>query len=431
MMGEAGKPLLAAAYPVLDNDGNVKGAVALGVDLRWLDFLGKTIKLPEDATISAFNERGEVLAHNSAVLLKEGDKPAPSPSQNAIEHMAAMESGILRASDVTGEPRAYGVQKTSAGGVVLAVGLPPYLGYARYREALMNTLAAPLMVLVLALAAAWYASEAFVTRYVRSLARTAETIRAGDMSARSNIPYSRYEIGQLAAAFDSMAEAIQKDQIELQSLAAERETLIRELNHRVKNNLQIVLSMMQPAAGGEIAPEVAQARLKSLAGRVQTLAQVHELLYRQYDSEAPPLRSYIEQLTTLLADFYKAEIGPAHVDVEVDAAHLTIGQCINFGLILNELTANAQKHAFAGDAAADARISIRAAVTRDGATDYIHLTVSDNGVGLPPDYDLAKARSMGSRIVRALAEQLRGEVWGERLERGTAMHFRFPIGAQK
>ncbi len=426
MMGESGKPLLAAAYPVLDDDRKFNGAVALGVDLRWLDFLGKIIKLPEGATISAFNERGELLAHNSAVLLKEGAKSAPPPSQYAIEHMAAMESGTLRASDVTGEPRVYGVQKTSAGDIVLAVGLPPYLGYARYQEALMNTLAAPLTVLMLALVTAWYASEAFVTRYVLSLARTAETIQAGDLSARSEIPYSHYEIGRLAAAFDRMAESIERDQVELKDLADEREMLVRELNHRVKNNLQIVLSMMQPAASGEIAPDVAQARLKSLAGRVQTLAKIHELLYRQYDSEAPPLGGYIEQLTGLLGEFYKVGIGPARVDPQVDAVHLNIGQGINVGLILNELAANAQKHAFGDSAPDDAHIAIRASVERDGGTDYVHLTVSDNGVGLPPGYDLSSARSMGSRIVRGLAEQLHGKVWGERLDRGTAMHFRFP-----
>ena len=428
VMGKTGKPLLAAAFPVLDNTGKFNGAVALGIDLRWLDFLGKTIKLPEDATISAFNDHGEMLAHNSAMFLKKGAKPKPAPSQAAIKLMAAMQSGILRASDVTGEPRVYGVQKTSAGNLVLAVGMPPYLGYARYREALVNTLAAPLVVLILALIAAWYASEAFVACYVLSLARTAEAIEAGNLSARSEIPYSRYEIGRLAAAFDSMAESIENNQIELQNLAEERETLVREINHRVKNNLQIVLSMMQPAAGGDIAPEVAQARLKSLAGRVQTLAQVHELLYRQYDSAAPPLGTYIEQLTKLLGAFYKTKVGPTEVDAAVDDVHLTIGQCINFGLILNELIANAQKHAFSGHEP-DAHIAVNVAVEREPGADYVHLVVSDNGVGLPDGYDLAKARSMGSRIVLALAKQLQGEVWGERLERGAAMHFRFPVRA--
>jgi two-component sensor histidine kinase len=425
MLAQSGKPLLAAAYPVLDDGKRFQGAVALGVDLRWLDFLGKTINLPENATISALNEEGELLSHNAAVPLEEGAEPGPPPSQETIRQMIALASGMLRGHDASGSPRLYGVQQTRTGDLVVAVGQTPYLEYARYGDALLNTLAAPVLVLLLALFAAGYASEAFVTRYVRSLARTAEAIEEGDLSARSEIPYGKYEIGKLAAAFDSMAAAIEQDQVELKNLAEEREVLIRELNHRVKNNLQIVLSMLRPGMDGNISPDDALVRMKSLAGRVQTLAQIHQLLYQRYDNTAPPLASYVQELTQLLSEFYSSAVGPAHVDADVDAAELTIGQCISFGLILNELVANAQKHAFR-EPNEGARISVRVAMETLNGQDYVHLSVSDNGVGLPKDYDLVDARSTGSRIVRALAQQLNGELWGERLQPGTAMHLRFP-----
>jgi two-component sensor histidine kinase len=424
MLAQSGKPLLAAAYPVLDDGERFQGAVALGVDLRWLDFLGKTINLPENATISALNEAGELLSHNAAMALEEGAEPGPPPSQETIRQMIALESGTLRGDDASGSSRVYGVQQTRNGNLVVTVGQTPYLKYVRYGDALLNTLAAPVLVLLLALLAAGYASEAFVTRYVRSLARTAEAIEEGDLSARSEIPYGKYEIGKLAAAFDSMAAAIEQDQIELKNLAEEREVLIRELNHRVKNNLQIVLSMLRPGMDGNIAPEEALVRMKSLAGRVQTLAQIHQLLYQRYNA-APPLASYVQELTSLLSEFYSSAVGPAHVDADVDAAELTIGQCISFGLILNELVANAQKHAFREPNEA-ARISVRVAMETQHGQDYVHLSVSDNGVGLPKDYDLVDARSTGSRIVRALAQQLNGELWGEHLQPGTAMHMRFP-----
>jgi len=425
MLGRSGNPILAAAYPVLGGTGRFRGVVALGVDLRWLDYLGKTIKLPDNATVSAVNEDGELLSHNAAVLLKKGAEPGPPPSQGAIRDMIALSSGVLRVQDASGSPRVYGIQKTRSGNLVIAVGQTPYLEYARYGDALLNTLAAPLLVLLLALVAAGYASEAFVTRYVRSLARAAEAIEAGDLSARSGIPHGKYEIGRLAAAFDNMAAAIEHDQIELKHLAEEREILIRELNHRVKNNLQIVLSMLRPAGGGDLAPEEARGRLKSLAGRVQTLAQIHQLLYQRYDNATPPLAGYVEELTQLLSEFYHTRVGPAQVEAEVGAADLTIGQCISFGLILNELVANAQKHAFPGPRE-DARISVSVAKELREGTECIHLTVSDNGIGLPAGYDLVDARSTGSRIVRALAQQLHGELWGERLQPGTAMHLRFP-----
>jgi two-component sensor histidine kinase len=430
MLGQTGNAILAAAYPVVDGGDGFQGAVALGIDLRWLDFLGKTIDLPENATITALNDSGELLAHNATVRLEKGAQPGPPPAQKAIRQMIALTSGTLRAEDASGSPRVYGVQKTRTGELVVTVGQAPYLEYTRYGEALLNTLAAPVLVLLLALLAAGYASEAFVTRYVRSLAQTAEAIEEGDLSARSEIPYSKYEIGRLAAAFDSMAAAIEQDQIELRNLAAERELLIRELNHRVKNNLQIVLSMLRPGVEKGLPAEEAQARLKSLAGRVQTLAQIHQLLYQRYDNAAPPLASYVQELTQLLGEFYNAMVGPAQVDAEADAVDLTIGQCISFGLILNELVANAQKHAFP-EPRQNADISVRMTLEGRDGEDWVHLTVSDNGIGLPEDYALVDARSTGSRIVRALAHQLNGELWAERLQPGTAVHLRFPARTRR
>ena len=422
MIGKSGKPLLAAAYPLVDSDGQFRGVAAVAIDLRWLDFLGKTVSLPANATITALNSRGEVLSHNAAVHGKDVE-PALPPSQQALQYIAALSSGVLKAEDTAGSPRLYGVQETTSGNVIVAVGRAPYLDYAHYRSALLHTLSAPLLVLVFALIAAGYASEAFVTRYVRSLARTAEAIGEGDLSARSEIPYGKYEIGRLAAAFDDMAASIEKNQEELENLADERETLIRELNHRVKNNFQIVMSMLR--GGQDTTPEQAQERLKSLAGRVHTLAKIHQFLYEQYDSSAPPLGTYVEDLTKLLGEFYRTQVGPAQVDTDVSAIDLNLGQSISFGLILNELVANAQKHAFP-EGHSDGRIGIKVQVEALDNIEHIHLTVSDNGVGLPPDYDLVDARSMGSRIIRALAQQLRGEVWGERLNPGTAMHLRFP-----
>lgn len=421
-VGRSGKPLLVAAYPVLSPDREVAAIIALGIDLGWLDFLAKTIKLPDRATITAVNTRGELLSHNAVILPQDAAKPTYLPSQDAIERMVALASGTLRAADVGGNPRLYGFQHTTSANLIVAVGLPPYLEHAHYRDALLHTLASPLLVLVLALLAAGYASEAFVTRYVRSLTRTAEAIEEGDLSARTDIPYDRYEIGKLAAAFDSMAVAIERNQEELEGLVEERDMLIRELNHRVKNNLQIVLAMLR--GDGATTPDKAQERLRTLAGRVQTLAQIHQLLYQRYDTAAPQLTTYVQRLARLLGEFYGANMGPAQIDAEVSAVDLTIGQCISFGLILNELVANAQKHAFPEGQAG--RITIRiVAETLDGV-DYVHLIVSDNGVGLPADFDLVEATSTGARIIRALAQQLGGEVWGERLERGTAMHVRFP-----
>lgn len=422
-VGESGTPLLVAAYPIRRGD-SFRGAVALGIDLRWLNFLSQTIELPEDTTVTALGSGGEVLLHNAADPSEDVARVGALPSQQALSEMSGMTSGTLRTKNAAESPRIYGVQKTSSGDMVVAVGHTPYLDYATYREALLHTLLAPLTVLLLALIAAGYASEAFVARYVRALTRTAEAIEEGDLSARTEIPYSRYEIGRLAAAFDGMAAAIEHDEEELKSLVEQREMLIRELNHRVKNNLQIVLSMLRSA--GRDDPGTRE-RLSALAGRIQTLAQIHQLLYQRYDTTVPSLSSYVRELTGLLSEFYQMDIELAHVGTEVDDVDLALSQCIDFGLILNELVANAQKHAFGENEPGHISIEVLAEGLEGGP--HVHLIVADDGIGLPAEFSLDSASSTGSRLLKGLAQQLNGEIWAERLSRGTAMHVRFPPNA--
>lgn len=427
MLGRSGQPILAAVYPIMGANNFFRGAVALAIDLRWLDFLGRTIALPDNATVSAVNARGQLLSHNAAFPLEKGQKPGPPPSQRTIQQITSLSSGLLRGKDTAGNPRIYGVQKTRTGNLVIAVGQSPYLGFARYRAALLNTLAAPVLIILFALVAAAYASEAFVTRYVLSLARTAQQIERGNLTARSEIPHDKYEIGRLAAAFDHMAAEIESDQENLKKLAAERETLIREINHRVKNNLQIVLSMLRPSAGTKLSPEEANARIKSMEGRIQTLAQIHQLLYDRYDNATPSIGDFVAELTRLLDEFSGVKVAIAEIDPQANEMVLSIGQAINLGLIINELVANAEKHAFA-ERGEEARVDVTLkAQSDDTGVDRLLLTVADNGIGLPDGYDLGRVRSMGSRIVRALALQLGGELWFERLPQGTAFHLRCPV----
>lgn len=421
-IGEGGTPLLAAAYPVRGRNERFLGVVALGIDLRWLDFVAQAIQLPANGTISAISREGELLSHNVARTENDEPKAAP-PSASAIAQMAVLAGGTIRAEDASGNPRIYGFQKTASGGVSVVVGLPPYLQSARYGEALFNALAAPLMILFLALVAAGYASEAFVTRYVRGLTKTAESIAEGDFSARTDIPYDTYEIGQLAHAFDEMAETIESNQSELQGLVKERDTLIRELNHRVKNNLQIMLSLLQMGERN-VTAEAAQARLKSLTGRVRTLAEVHRLLYQEFE-ERPLLVPYLQRLAKLLADFYDLKINVADADSLLEPVSMKIGQSISVGLILNELIANARKHAFPDDR--EGTVDLRLALESENREPFVHMIIEDDGVGLPAGFDFSSSRSTGARVVNALARQLAGTIWHEPRTHGTAIHVRFPL----
>jgi two-component sensor histidine kinase len=422
--GNLGRPLLIAAHPIVGNDGDFRGAVSVGIDLLWLDFLSEIIELPENATVTAIGTDDAILFHNGVRTRDQSSDSSAIPSPESLSRIAATNEAIVRGENARGSPRIYGVQKTRSGDITIVVGHTPYLAYAEYWSALVHTLLAPLFVLLGALGVAGWASEALVARHVRSLTRTAEAIGQGELSVRSNIPYSRYELGRLAAAFDQMAASIQDKQRRLISLVTEREMLIQEVHHRIKNNLQIVMSMIRPPQAAKASPEIRE-HLNSLVARVHTLARVHQLLYRQSDLSTADLKGFLVELVGLLAEFYETEIELTPIDSEIDGMELSIDQCVNSGLVLNELVSNAQKHAF--EDGQTGRINVTVVAENTESQRYIHLIVADSGRGLSGNFDPDKSGTTGSRLIHGFAEQLRGKVWDERIDGETRMHFRFPV----
>ncbi len=292
-IGRTGVPLIVAAQPILEPDGDFDGALAVGIDLRWLEFLARTAELPPNGTVTALDANGGVLVHHTAPPSPERSEPSrePPPSEELRRQMAVLDSGVVRGLNAASEPRVYGFHRTDSGGLVVAVGMPPYVFFARYGAALRDTLTAPLAILLLALGAAWWGAEALITRWVRSLTRTARRMAEGDLSARSDVPHSTtYEIGKLAAAFDRMAGVIERDQGRLRAALDQRETLLRELNHRIKNAFALVHSLaVQTLRHSPSLGEFEQAFL----GRIDALARISTLLAAD-GGEAVDLRALVE-----------------------------------------------------------------------------------------------------------------------------------------
>jgi len=182
----------------------------------------------------------------------------------------------------------------------------------------------------------------------------------------------------------------------------EKEALLKEVHHRVKNNLQLVLSLMS-LQEGDLETEGDLERFRRLERRVRSMALIHEQLCRSTDLGAIDLPDYIRQLLGQLAD----ALGPG-VDVAVEMsfapAKIGINKAVPCGLLLNELVTNAYKHAFKGRDRGLLRVSLR----REG--DELVLAVADDGPGLPPGLDPGSGDSLGLMLIRELARQLRGSV---------------------
>jgi two-component sensor histidine kinase/CheY-like chemotaxis protein len=195
----------------------------------------------------------------------------------------------------------------------------------------------------------------------------------------------------------------------------EKELLLREVHHRVKNNLQILSSLL--ALQGAEVDAATRARLEQAAGRVRSMALVHEQLYGGTSLAEIDLHAYL----TLLARDLGAVVGDS-VDVGVsgEAVALGIDVAIPVGLIVNELLTNAVKHGRSEDGRARVRIVL---ARREGG---VAVTVSDAGAGLPAG--AAASGGLGSHLVQVLCRQLRGSV-SQRSEGGLHVTVELPIGS--
>jgi PAS domain S-box-containing protein len=181
----------------------------------------------------------------------------------------------------------------------------------------------------------------------------------------------------------------------------EKEVLLQEIHHRVKNNMQIISSLLSLQAnhtGSEEATEV----LKESRGRVKSMAMIHEKLYHSHNLSLLNMGEYLENLVKdILRSYSRAEGITATVDVE--EVYLNIDTALPMGLLVNELVSNSIKHAFP-----DGNGSINVKLESSG-DEYI-LTVSDNGIGLPDGVDPFDASSLGLQLVMSLSIQLEGDL---------------------
>jgi two-component sensor histidine kinase len=189
---------------------------------------------------------------------------------------------------------------------------------------------------------------------------------------------------------------------QLRQSLAEKESLLREIHHRVKNNLQIVSSLlylqeevMQDAKGIDI--------LRESQNRVKSMALIHEQLYGTADLAKIDFGRYVQGLGANLFDAYG--IDPARIGLNVRADDIALGvdMAVPCGLIVNELVSNALKHAFLPEARGMLEIVIRRV-----DADRMEIVVADNGIGLPPEQANAADKTLGLRLIDTLTAQLDG-----------------------
>ncbi|ERN41979.1 PAS domain S-box [Rubidibacter lacunae KORDI 51-2] len=191
---------------------------------------------------------------------------------------------------------------------------------------------------------------------------------------------------------------------ELKASLEEKELLLKEVHHRVKNNLQVISSIFSLQSQA-IADPQALALLEDSQNRIGSMALIHEKLYQSARLANIDFSDYIRDLTEHLIASYNANPAWIETDTHIDDVRLTLDSAIPCGLLINELVSNALKHAFPDGRRG--RIAIEFRTLEDG---NLRLRVEDNGVGLPEGLDSNETNSLGLSLIASLAEQLRGRL---------------------
>jgi PAS domain S-box-containing protein len=182
----------------------------------------------------------------------------------------------------------------------------------------------------------------------------------------------------------------------------EKEVLLAEIHHRVKNNLAVITGLLELQIYNTDSGDATEV-LKSSQMRINSIALIHEKLYQNEDLSQISFDIYLEELTDVILSSLRSSETKVTVNIDAEPIELTISQAIPCGLILNELITNANKHAFPNQDTGNI------VITLTEEDNLVRLTVVDNGVGIPDDADLENPKSLGLKLIRTLSKQLSGK----------------------
>ena len=188
----------------------------------------------------------------------------------------------------------------------------------------------------------------------------------------------------------------------LENSLEEKEVLLSEIHHRVKNNLAIISGLLE-LEGFNTSDQQTKNILQNSQMRIHSMAQVHEMLYNSEDFSKLSFQSFVAKIIESIKGVYQKQ-KDINFDLDIEDVQLNVNQAIPCGLIINEIVTNAYKHAFENTDGGTIQVTIQK------AGDTVELTVKDNGSGLPDDFSLSKSSTLGFTLIDTLTNQLKGDI---------------------
>ena len=395
-------------------DGSFDGTVGITLDLHWFDYLLREHPAPAGAVIAVFDRNGVVLATNDS-------KVAPALTGAALK-AGVPDGASLGTRDAAGDAWHFSVAALTEKNIFVAFGMRESRLFGETYLHVGIDFLLPIFMILFAWGAIWIATDRQVTHWIFYLRRIATAYRAGHYAIRPDLVGAPAEFQQLGDAMSEMADNIQDRDRRLREAVTLKSTLIKEIHHRVKNNLQIVMSLLSIQANQVRDPSAREALMQAQT-RINALALVHRILNELEDQSTLDLKQLLEELSRQIAEGM-GDTDHVKIQVEVPSMVVASGMAVALALFTVEALTNIYKHAYPSRAGGVIRVSLK-----PDAPGKLRLAIADDGVGFHMD---ETGKSVGSRLIRTFGAQLGGvaSVTSE-AGRGTVVALVFPDPAHK
>ncbi|MBB3264900.1 two-component sensor histidine kinase [Azospirillum sp. OGB3] len=376
----------AVLVPIQAKDSKRYALIAAVTTSKWETLLREQ-PIPDGWVAGIIDRNGVVVARTRAAEQFVG-KPAPGWVRKAIQ---TAPTGQATGPALEGEPLSLVFSRSKVSGWAVAFAAPASV----FEDPLRRSLWSAAAISVLALGCA----SLLVLRYARRLSRSVtglvQVAEALQTPGAALPPPPPINLEELASVYDTMRNT----SVLLRRAEDQRIMSMRELQHRVKNDLQAILSLLA-LEGGQAKSEETIRILEELQGRVEALRLVHSRLYEASQVGVVELGDYLVELCANAVALHGRNLaGGIALRTSVDHVYVDHNTAVSLGLIANEFITNSAKHAFPQGSGT---ITLALLVAKPGE---IHLRLSDNGVGLPPE----RMRSSGLELIAMLAEQVGAE----------------------
>jgi len=406
------RPGLLAAQAVRDDAGQFTGVLAAVIDIGALQPQLNDRALPNDTDMALADSQGRF-------LLRTNPQAFGPPPPGFATRARAKGSIVYHGDDPRGNARDYSAAPL-AGDLFIILSTPSQGLWSWARLNPLSSLLFPVLAFTMALAAVWVVTERVVIRWLHYLQRIADIYAKGRFTVRPvQADRAPPEIRELAHALESMADAIVARDASLVASIDQKDALMREIHHRVKNNLQVITSLVNMQQRAMTDP-AARAAMSDMRHRIGALALIYRALYQGADLKRVDLRQFLSDLIGQLITDQEGYNKSVRTELEADDLIIDPDKLAPLALFAVEAISNAQKHALALKAGV-----LRVSFTIDG--DEAELVIADEGSGAAPSL---AGEGVGRTLMTAFARQLRGRMeLGPNADGGVTARLIFPTPA--